>query len=521
VLVVGPTRTPDGATHLVSNSHQPWTGPVAWYEATLTSDEGWRATGALFPGVPAIVLGHNERVAWSFTVNRPDLIDVYRLQVDPDDPSRYRVDGEWLDMDIDEVELEVRILGRLHWTVRREVAWTIFGPVIRRDDGDVAVRWAGMETVAIFEQLYGFNRADDVDEWRAALAGQDGLASFNVGLADATGRIGYLYHALLPDRPSLPDVDWSGVVPGDTRATLWTEMVPFDELPWVEDPAAGFLQNANSTPFSATIGPETPDPGRWPEATTGIERYETNRSLRALELLGGSGPIDLEQLLAVKFDTRYHDASAVASWRDRLVAARDRLDGDDERAGLDVLATWDLDADRDTAGVAPMILTIVALFDDERIDLDPARFGDLEVARSVPDVVLLDAYRDAIAWLTDAHGRVDVPWGEVMRLRRGAVDLPLDGGPDLLRAIYGRRTAEGILEGIAGDAYLSAITFAADGTVSSRAIHQFGAATLDETSPHHADQTERFAAGRLREVPFTDAELDAAAVVTYRAPLGP
>jgi len=96
------------------------------------------------------------------------------------------------------------------------------------------------------------------------------------------------------------------------------------------------------------------------------------------------------------------------------------------------------------------------------------------------------------------------------------VDLPLGGAPDVLRAIYGERVDGGVLSGIVGDAYLSAISFDADGVVSSRAIHQFGSATLDEDSPHYADQAELFADGRLREVPFTREELAAAAVRTYR-----
>jgi acyl-homoserine-lactone acylase len=516
VLVVGPRRTPDGATHLISNSHQPWTGPVAWYEATLTSDTGWRATGALFPGVPVVVLGHNERVAWSFTVNRPDLVDVYRLDVDPDDPTRYRVDGEWLDMEVDDVALEVAVLGRLRWTVRREVAWTIFGPVVRRDDGDVALRWAGMDAVGVFEQLYRMNRAGDLDAWRDALATQDGLASFNAGVADATGRIGYLYHALLPDRPDLPGVDWHGVVPGDTRATRWDDVVPFDALPWIEDPASGVLQNANSTPFTAAVVPSL-DPDRWPEATTGIERAETNRSLRARALLAGSVPLDLADLLAVKFDTRYDPASAVGRWRDRLLAARAELPVGDARAGLDVLAAWDLDTGRAATGTGLMVLTVAGLFDDDRVAVDPSRLGDPEVADAVPDAALHAAYLDAVAWLVAEHGRVDVPWGTLNRLRRGPHDLALDGGPDVLRAIYGQRTDDGVLEAFVGDAYLAAITFAPDGTVTSRAVHPFGSATLDEGSPHFADQAPDFAAGRLRPVPFTDAELARAAVVTYRA----
>jgi acyl-homoserine-lactone acylase len=218
----------------------------------------------------------------------------------------------------------------------------------------------------------------------------------------------------------------------------------------------------------------------------------------------------------MKFDTHSHEASAVAAWRDRLVAARDALGGEDERAGLDTLASWDLDADRTSVGTALMVLTIAELFDEETLELDPARFGDQDVADAVSAEVLLDSYRSAVAWLVDAHGRVDVPWGEVNRLRRGELDLPVDGAPDVLRAIYGKRL-DAVLEAIAGDSYMSVITFDADGTVRSRAIHQAGSATLDESSPHHADQAERFATRQLREVPFTREQLAEASIVTYPA----
>ncbi|MCG8462882.1 MAG: penicillin acylase family protein, partial [Holophagales bacterium] len=87
-LAVAPSRTAEGSTFLVVNSHQPWEGPVAWYEAHLRSDEGWDAVGGLFPGAPVILHGHNRRLGWAHTVNRPDLVDVYALESDPDDPNR-------------------------------------------------------------------------------------------------------------------------------------------------------------------------------------------------------------------------------------------------------------------------------------------------------------------------------------------------------------------------------------------------------------------------------------------------
>lgn len=95
-MAVAPGRSEDGHTRLMVNSHQPYTGPVAWYEAHLQSDEGWAANGALFPGSPVMLVGHNRDLGWAHTVNEPDLVDIYRLEVDDvDDPVRYRYDGEW------------------------------------------------------------------------------------------------------------------------------------------------------------------------------------------------------------------------------------------------------------------------------------------------------------------------------------------------------------------------------------------------------------------------------------------
>ena len=77
-----PHRTADGSTVLVSNSHQPWEGAAAWYEARVASGEGWSMQGALFPGSPVILMGHNAHLGWTNTVNRADLTDVYKLALD-------------------------------------------------------------------------------------------------------------------------------------------------------------------------------------------------------------------------------------------------------------------------------------------------------------------------------------------------------------------------------------------------------------------------------------------------------
>jgi len=81
---VGPQRSADGKVRLNINSHQPWEGPVAWYEAHVVSEEGWNAIGGTFPAAPVILHGHNQTLGWAHTVNRPDFIDVYKLEMHPD-----------------------------------------------------------------------------------------------------------------------------------------------------------------------------------------------------------------------------------------------------------------------------------------------------------------------------------------------------------------------------------------------------------------------------------------------------
>ena len=89
-LAVGPSRSADQATRVCINTHQPWTGPVAWYEAHLISEEN-NVYGGLFPGSPVILLGHNESIAWGHTVNGPDLVDVFELEMNPQNKRQYKV----------------------------------------------------------------------------------------------------------------------------------------------------------------------------------------------------------------------------------------------------------------------------------------------------------------------------------------------------------------------------------------------------------------------------------------------
>ncbi|HEX3674909.1 MAG TPA: penicillin acylase family protein, partial [Rhizomicrobium sp.] len=137
-LAVAPSRSADGATRLLVNSHQPYVGPVSWYEAVLQSDEGWHVAGGFFPGSPFMLHGHNEHLGWANTVNNPDLADVYRLTLNPANENQYLLDGKWRDFETHDAAIRVKLFGPLIWTVHRAVLFSAHGPVLKTDHGTFA-----------------------------------------------------------------------------------------------------------------------------------------------------------------------------------------------------------------------------------------------------------------------------------------------------------------------------------------------------------------------------------------------
>ena len=142
VVAVNPSRSADGHTRIAINSHQPWTGPVAWYEVHLKSEEGLDIVGGLFPGSPVVFLGHNRNIAWSHTVNRPDLIDVYELEMHPDEKNKYFFQGRWEMLEVSKAKMPVKLWGPFQWTFTKEILWSVHGPVIKNDLGYFAIRYS-------------------------------------------------------------------------------------------------------------------------------------------------------------------------------------------------------------------------------------------------------------------------------------------------------------------------------------------------------------------------------------------
>jgi acyl-homoserine-lactone acylase len=482
-FAIAPAKAGDGVTRLFSNSHQPYRGGVAWYELVISSDEGWHFAGATFPGSPFPFLGHNEHLGWTNTVNRPDLIDVYKLELDAE-AENYRLDGAWRPLERRRVWLPVRF-GPFTLPVPRVVWRSVHGPAMVNAQGGFAARYAGMGNLKSLEQYYRVTKAKDFGEWQAGMA-LEGVPATNFVYADKAGNVAYIYNAAMPDRTAGPN--WRGLVPGNQSSLIWKGSIPYAAYPKVINPASGYVYNSNNTPLLAAGPGSELDPAKIP-ALWGVELDMTNRARRAARLLAEAGPITRERLLTIKFDTGYERAGYVAAMLD-AIAALDLKDAPDLQRAQMLLATWDLTAD----GYGPADALAVMVLEQAMIN----SYG----LEALPDARAELA--KAVTHLTSHFGRIDPALGDVLRIRQGSADLPMDGGGDTLRAATSWNVdPDGRLSIKHGDSFIMLIEWGPDGRVRSESIQPYGAATTRPGSPHYADQAALFVAKRFKPVWFT------------------
>jgi len=494
-VAVAPSRSADGATRLLVNSHQPYSGPVAWYEAVLNSGEGWHVAGGFFPGSPFMLHGHNEHLGWANTVNGPDLADVYQLTLNPANPNQYRLDGQWCDFERSDARIRVKLWG-LVWTVHREVLYSAHGPVLRTDHGAFAIRYAGMQDVRATLEYFRLNKARNLDEWRAAMSLQ-ALPSLNFVYADEKGNIGYIYNGAFPARQE--GINWRDTLPGDRSALIWHGYLPFDKVPQLWNPTSGFVFNSNNTPFHATAPGDDLKPGDY-SPTLGIQDNMTNRAWRALETFGADSRITEAAFHKYKFDLDYSTRSDETKILEELTRLDPAGDASLKRA-IEILKSLDRNADVGNRGMALAVLTIKPVLRGRLDGRNPS---------------LIEALRNSMRTLQEHFGRLDPEWGQVNRLRHGKLNLAIDGGPDTFRAVDGELQPDGTLTAVAGDTLIMFVTWDKAGELESQSVHQFGAATSNPNSRHYADQTPLFVAMKTKPVLFTEAQLAGNLEADYR-----
>ena len=491
-------KTDDGSTRLVINSHQPLDGPVAWYEAHISSNEGWNMMGGLFPGSPFIFVGFNEDLGWGLTVNKPDLTDVYTLEINPKNKNQYLLDNEWVNFEIETIKLPVKIFGPIKWTFKRDIKRSKHGPVIENDRGSFAIRFAGMSDIRQVEQWYRLNKSKNLEDWLSAMEIQS-IVSFNAIYADKNQNILFLHNAAIPVRKE--SIDWTLPVNGTDSSLIWDKKVPLRELPLIINPNSGWLNSTNQDPFRVTSESDNLKRADY-SATFGLQTRMTNRAFRAQELFGSDDSISAADLVKIKFDNQYSKESRAYQYIKPLF---DHPFTDSKlQEAQKVLKEWNLNTNHDNRGAAIGVCS-----------LSPEWLAEQE-GRAPPDVI--GVFTQCVKEINSKHNRIDPLWSAVNYLVRGQKKIPIQGGPDTLRAIYGETQKNGTLKAVAGDGLVVFVEWDKDGTLKSQSIHQYGSATQNIKSQHFNDQVEIFAKESLKETYFETELLEAHTEKKYSVP---
>jgi acyl-homoserine-lactone acylase len=501
---VAPSRSRDGSTLLMINSHQPLTGPVSWYEVHLRSGEGINVMGGLFIGAPALGVGFSEHHGWGATVNQPDLVDVFVLDIDPENENRYRLDGEWRELEAFNIPIKVLLWGWLPWTVKEVGYRSAHGPVMKTDHGTYAVRYAGMDEIRQVEQWLAMSAAQSFDEWKAAIALQH-IASFNFVYANAEGTIHFIHNAMMPRRA--PGWRWDQYLPGDRSDLIWSDYLSTDELPSVTNPVSGYVHSANQSPFHVSSAGSNPDISDYP-IESGWPTRMTNRAVRGLELLEANRAISAADFHDLKHDNAYSPRYRGYRYLESVAALSP--ENAEEAEAIQLIRDWDLHTDQQNRGAALGVCILLEEWQAERKSAPPP----------APRIAL-NTCADSIK---DVSGRLDPEWGAVQKHGRDGRMWPVSGGPDTLRAMYAERLEEDDphFTVTAGDGLYYLIEWKADGTQQVFGTHQYGSHMTDSASPHYLDQAEDFSNEMPHRAHFPSlpqAEITQRYKVSHAAPL--
>lgn len=546
--VVAGDRTATGAPLLANDPHLSIQMPSIWYEIGLHCEPlgpecGLNLVGASFAGVPGVVIGHNDHIAWGVTNLGPDVQDLFVERVNPDNPNQYEFAGQWRDMEL--IREEIAVSGQdepVILTVRK----TQHGPIINDVAGGIgaewqfgwqplAFAWTALQPGTLLESLRMLDHAQDWDQFREALALWD-VPSQNFVYADVEGNIGYQAPGRIPIRAA---GDGSMPVPGWTGEYEWVGTIPFDDLPRAFNPSEGFIATANN----AVVGPEYPyfltadwEPGY--------------RARRIVELLQADDSVSLPDMQAFQRDSSplyaqdlLHHFLALQPEDDRLAQA------------LDLLRSWDGRAVRDSGGAALFEALrgnlVDAVFEDElgeqllvetrdelqvaaaRLLPDPASvwFDDRRTAEvEGRDQILETALRRSVDQLTDLLGKdmLRWRWGDLHTASFENQSLGQSGIWPIEQLFNrGPVEADGSIGALNNTAYGLGVSFAVDLVPSYRQVidvQDFGRSVSMHTTgqsghpfqPHYDDMIEAWRNFQYHPMLWTRSQVEAAAEAHLR-----
>lgn len=495
---VAPSRSQSGNALLLANPHLPWDDLFLFYEAHVVSPD-IDSYGACLVGSPILQIAFNDDLGWTHTVNTHDGADFYQLTLQEDG---YLWDGETKPFQAQTHRIAVRQEDGSQRQESLTVKRSIHGPLVAETAGKaLAMRVVGLEDHGVLQAWWDMNRARNLEEFESVLRRLQ-IPMFTVMYADGDGNILHLFGGRTPVRPDC-ECDWAGIVPGQGAATLWTETHGYDELPRLLNPASGWLQNANDPPWTTTLG-DSIDPDRYPDYMA--PRFMHFRAQHSARLLAEDESISLQEMIEYKHSTRIESADRIL---DDLIPAARRQGGELARRAAEVLEKWDRRTDAESRGA--VLFRAFYRSVGRRLFAQPwSQHRPLQTPNGLADEkAAVEALERAAAQVEANHGRLDVAWGEVHRLRSGDLDLPANGssgGLGTFRVVNYRTDSDGKRRASSGDSFVAAVEFS--DPPQAHALIGYGNAS-QPGSPHRHDQMELLSRQQLRPVWKTRSQIEA------------
>jgi len=497
-FAVAASRSASGNAMLVMDPHLPFSGPLVWAEAHIITPE-LNIVGNIVPSAPVINMGHNGHIAWANTNNFPDTFDLIAFPLADEQATTYKShDG------IKKFETINAVFTVKTEDGSKEVEQTLLishaGPVLKVINGTAYVgRVDGYYAGDFVGQTLAKTRAKTIEEYFTAME-EPGMIMWNQMVIEKSGRIGYFWNGLVPERN--PELSWRGAIPGDDPRSDYSSFVSPERLPKVIDPAAGWLQNCNDSPWhinsAGTISEEVLED--WMIYTT---RYGY-RGKRITELLANDDSVTFEEMMAYATDTKVLEATI---WVPRLIAAYEQFEAEMDLAGstteeaINVLKEWDMSSEANATGMALfhnwMVSSNMRQFKDnlEAVTDDMMRKQMLEIASVAEE-------------LRTNFGAIDVPWGSVLYYTYGDRSYAMGGGGyiESMKTNWGSfgRNDNGRMSINAGSSYRMIVELGE----RPRAVSVFPTSmSRDPESPHFYDITELYAKGEYKPVLFSWSEV--------------
>ncbi len=379
--VVTGSMTANGTPLLANDPHLGIQMPSIWYEIGLhcqpvSADCPLNVVGFALSPAPGVIIGHNTKIAWGVTNVGADVMDLYRITINPDNPLQYQWNGAWHDMTVAD---ETVSFGDGAAPLSFQVRLTHLGPIINDNQIDKAtgalagfnnvdplvLRWTGSDPGTLFTAVSRLNSASNWDEFRAGLSLWD-IPAQNFVYADIAGNIGYQTPGRIPIRPA----DSSGLTPeaATSDADVWQGFIPFDDLPRIFNPARDYIVTANQAVVPMRYYEQLAEKlGSDANYLLSYDWAYGERAQRITELLQQNAPNTIESIQTIQGDNKNVNAELILPYLTRLTGASGHA-----KQSIDYLASWDFQMDM-ASGQAALFAEFTArllhhLFDDQLPD---------------------------------------------------------------------------------------------------------------------------------------------------------